>query len=62
MKLTYGIVSPCKDCEFRTAGCHDTCQVYKDYKDRIAELKKKRREIIRQETLLYKTHHRNDYD
>ena len=24
--------SPCKDCEFRSVGCHDRCNQYQDFK------------------------------
>jgi hypothetical protein len=37
-------VSPCKDCEDRHIACHDRCDNYKKWKQRIDEIKKAKKE------------------
>lgn len=35
---------PCKGCPDRRTPCHDTCERYKEWKQRLEELNKARRE------------------
>lgn len=37
-------ISPCKDCENRNPGCHDRCEKYADWKERLNKLNKARKE------------------
>lgn len=30
----------CKNCKDRIVGCHSTCRDYKEYKEKLAEIKK----------------------
>lgn len=34
-------LSPCKDCKNRTVACHDSCNVFKEWKDFFDEDKQK---------------------
>ena len=38
---TSNIQSGCYKCEKRVAGCHQRCKQYKEYKERIQELKER---------------------
>jgi hypothetical protein len=38
---------PCKDCPDRIPGCHGSCDRYKEWKQRLDELNKARREYDR---------------
>ena len=40
-------MSPCKDCIDRHPACHDTCDLYKEWKRRLEELNKARKEYDR---------------
>lgn len=53
LKLTYGVEPPCKSCDDRTGGCHDRCERYKDYKDQVAEVKRKKWQASEDERLLH---------
>lgn len=52
-KMTFGIGSPCQGCEKRFGGCHDTCAEYKAYKKKISNVKRKKMDVLRKETLLH---------
>jgi len=38
-------IAPCKDCEFKTEGCHSTCEIYQTFRKDLDEYK----ELIRGE-------------
>ena len=42
-----GIPVPCKDCEERHEACHDSCERYAVYKQKIQEAKNNRAEALR---------------
>lgn len=44
--------SPCKDCEKRFPGCHDTCEGYKKAKAEYMEATHKRWEAKRKENVV----------
>jgi hypothetical protein len=44
---------PCKDCPERHTACHDTCERYKEWKQRIDEQKKAKKEYDRSRYNLY---------
>lgn len=35
--------NPCKNCPVRKVGCHSWCPYYKEFKQRLNEISKKRR-------------------
>ena len=35
-----GSMDCCKNCKDRIVGCHSTCRDYKEYKEKLAEIKK----------------------
>ena len=37
--------SPCKDCRKRHEACHDDCEEFRVYREKRAEIEKRRREI-----------------
>lgn len=44
--------SPCKECESRTASCHDGCTAYRIYRAALNARLERRQEMKRQENLL----------
>ena len=41
------IKAPCHDCEDRVLGCHDTCERFQAYRQKMAEVKENRAEALR---------------
>ena len=41
-------IAPCKDCANRNPGCHDRCERYADWKERLNKLNKARKEYADQ--------------
>ena len=37
-------ISPCKGCSDRYTACHDKCEKYKEWKSRLDEVNKRRKE------------------
>lgn len=35
-----GVIDCCKNCKNRIVGCHSTCRDYKEFKERLTEIKK----------------------
>lgn len=46
------MISPCKDCESRTATCHDDCKAYKVYAATMEERRRKRQEAKEQRQIV----------
>lgn len=38
------IKAPCRDCETRAAGCHSTCERYKEYKSKVDTAREKKQQ------------------
>ena len=53
MKLTFGIESPCMECQERKPACHDSCERYREYKAKVDEVKGRKREADRKEQLVH---------
>ena len=56
----YGLRGPCKDCKFRTVGCHGNCAEYAKFK----ALHEARAKVVREKKLndvLLTNHHRRWY-
>lgn len=47
-------ISPCKDCKDRHHACHGSCDRYKEWKQRLEQLKYERREYDRTRYNKYK--------
>lgn len=45
--------NPCKECDDRYIGCHDSCFKYGKWKEQRDEEKKKRQDLYAQEMFLY---------
>lgn len=44
-------MSPCKDCERRSPGCHDHCDDYKEWKAELDEKKMIREEALKEDRM-----------
>lgn len=53
LKLTFGIESPCLECQERKPACHDSCERYRGYKAKVDEVKGRKREADRKEQLVH---------
>lgn len=47
------ITPPCKDCEFRTIGCHSNCEPYKEFQAEIEKIRKAADERFRRNDMLF---------
>jgi len=45
------ITPPCKDCEFRTIGCHSSCEPYKAFQAELEKIRKASEERILREDM-----------
>lgn len=45
------ITPPCKDCEFRTIGCHSSCEQYKAFQTEMEKIRKKATECALREDM-----------
>jgi len=41
------IKAPCHNCDDRVLGCHDTCERFQAYRQKMAEVKENREKAIR---------------
>ena len=49
-------VTPCKNCQDRTLGCHDKCEKYIEWKAERQKILDKKNEILETETALRGTY------
>ena len=47
------IKPPCKDCEFRTIGCHSNCEQYKTFRAKMDKFRAAADEHFRREDMLF---------
>lgn len=40
------MMSPCKDCDIRTEGCHAICMRYAAYREELCEKREKRKQTL----------------
>lgn len=50
--------SPCRFCEKRYLGCHDRCEDYKEYKQRIDVAREAHRDWLNAEMAVFESNHR----
>ena len=63
-RLTYNIYSvypPCKDCTKRKAACHDSCEEYKLYKEKILVEKTNREKDSEYHSYIFQSKHYPEY-
>lgn len=53
----YGLRGPCKDCPFRTIGCHAKCERYKTFK-RLHEIRSREARLEREKDVMLRPKHR----
>ena len=45
--------SPCFNCEVRELGCHDSCEDYKKYRDKIDKAAENKRKVLNYDYIGY---------
>lgn len=48
----------CKDCLDRAAGCHGTCERYKEYKEHLEKLKSEKADVLEASRYVHAFSHR----